>query len=260
MSRNIKFLIIGLIITTTASVGYYWTKHHASTQQAKIYSTQAANMLAMPDQERQMLFDNMASSRMSFPTAEEASRNLPFAFKIPDEKLTGKPTRFYVSKNDNIKDRLLFVHYTSGVNGIVFSAILEPTKPDFTEHVNRLTEEIHSGITFGDKVPKLIDINGLPAFAAEPGYNLIEGDKIPRFGIVEWWDNGVVYTIYGTRGPEGTSLEDLTEIARSVIESEEIIPPGMQLTPEDPDRNSVVKPTIQPEDMENNKVEQEEYE
>ena len=86
---------------------------------------------------------------------------------------------------------------------------MNPAQPDFVGHVDELRAEIKSGIGKADKLPSLIDIDGIPAFAAEPGYNDIFGDKVPRPGVLEWWKDGVAYSLFGTRGPEGTSLEQL---------------------------------------------------
>lgn len=205
--------------------GYYWESSQVTDLKQPMYSTQTANMLAMPDEARQEMFDSMADARWSFKTAEEASAKLPFAFSIPNDTLTGKPTLIYVTKCDPV-DRQLSIHYGGGINGIRYRAILRPDKPNFSASVDQLKKDMEAGINKADKPPKLIDIGDCQAFAIEPGFNNIEGDKVPRIGVVQWWKDGVLYNIYGTRGPDGTSLEQLTNIAQSVINSKKSIPAG----------------------------------
>lgn len=259
MRKNSKIIIFSLLLIAIAAVGYNWDKSPApDPAQAKMYSTQTANMLALSYEASQELFDNRAYARWSFNTAEEAGEKLPFAFSIPDETLTGKPTLIYITKSE-ARDRILGIHYAGGVNGIRFGAILVPNQPDYSEVVNELKTNIESGICKGDKAPTLIDIEGYQAFAAEPGFNIIDGDKVPRMGVVEWWKDGVDYHLYGTRGPDGTSLEELVSIAKSVINSETVIPAGIQLSPQELNRRVEESP-IQPEDMDNEKTELEEYE
>lgn len=224
-----------------------------------MYSTQTANMLmlAMSDETRQKEFDNRAYSRWEFETAEEANAKLPFAFSIPDDALTGKPTLIYVTKAEPY-DRQLCILYAGGINGINFRAILEPNKPDFRAHVDQWENDMEAGVCKLDKAPKLIDIGDYEAFAVEPGFNNIEGDKIPRIGVVQWWENDVFYSIYGTRGPSGTSVNEMTKIAQSVINSKTLIAAGIQLSPQDLER--FVNSQTQPEEMNNEKTEQQEYE
>ena len=254
-----RLIISCLLLCSIIAAGCFWqnSKHQAELKLPKMYSTQAANMLALPDNARQEMFDSMADGLWSIKTVEEAGSLLPFAFSIPDQTLIGDATLIYVTKSEPYY-RQLGIHYEDGINGIRFSAILEPNKPDFREHANKLKDEIEAGINKADKIPSLINIESYPAFALEPGYNLIDGDQVPRIGVVEWWKDGVLYNLYGTRGPDGTSLGELINIAKSVINNKTIIPAGIQLSPQDYPK--VVEPQIQPEDMDNEKLELQEYE
>lgn len=214
-------------------------------------------MLALPDSALQEMFDSMTDGIWSIKTVEEAGSLLPFAFSVPDPTLIGDATLIYVTKGEPYY-RELGIHYTDGINGIRFNAVLEPNEPDFGGHVSELKDEIEAGINKADKIPTLINIEGYQAFAIEPGFNLIDGDKVPRIGVVEWWKDGVLYNLYGASGPDGTSLEELINIAKSVINNKTIIPAGLQLSPQD--YPQAVEPQIQPEDMDNEKLEQREYE
>jgi hypothetical protein len=259
MKTESKIIILActLFLVIIAS-GYYWESSQVTdSKQPKVYSTQTANILALPDEARQEMFDSMADARWSFETIEEASAKLPFAFSIPNDTLTGKPTLIYVTKCEPV-DRQLSIHYEGGINGIRYRAILIPDKPNFSASVDQLKKDMEAGINKADKAPKLIDIGGYQAFAIEPGFNIIEGDKVPRIGVVEWWKDGVLYNIYGTRGSDGTSLEQLTNIAQSVINSNTLIPAGFELPPDH--FNRVANPQIQPEEMNNEKLETQEYE
>lgn len=232
MNTSIKVLTVCLLLFTATTVGYYvQSDKQSDVKPPKIYSTETSHFIAMSDQERQITFDNTADFRWSYKNAEEAGKNLPFQFKMPDVTLTGRPTAFYVTKNDNYYDRLLLIHYENGVNGIALSAIWDPAQPDFAGHVNELRAEITAGISHADKLPSLIDLDCSPAFAIEPGYNNIEGDNILRGGVVEWWNDGVTYSLFGTRGPKGTRLDELTAIARSLNNSTEVILPGIKISP-----------------------------
>jgi len=262
MKKSIKVIVVGLLLITATTVGYYVQSDKKSdAKQSKTYSTEAANMLTLPDQLRQEIFDKDASLRWSYTNAEEAGKNLPFQFRLPSELLTGKPTAFYVSKEDKNRDRSLWVHYANGINGMTLSANMSLAQPDFAGHVDELRAEIKSGINRADKLPSLIDIEGIPAFAIEPGYNEIEGDNIPRPGVLQWWKDGVEYSLFGTRGPEGTSLEQLIEIAKSLNNSDKVILPGIKLSPDEL-KEKVIEPNAnEPEDdMDKDKQGKIEYE
>lgn len=139
MKTESKIIILActLFLVLLAS-GYYWESRPVTdSKQPKVYSTQTANNLALPDKARQEMFDSMADARWSFKTVEEASTKLPFAFSIPNDTLRGKPTLIYVTKCDLV-DRQLSIHYEGGINGIRYRAILIPDKPNFGASVDRL--------------------------------------------------------------------------------------------------------------------------
>ena len=252
----------GLLLLTATTVGFYVQSDKKSdVKQPKTYSTEGANRLSLSDQLRQEEFDNTASFRWSYTNAEEAGKNLPFQFRLPSELLTGKPTAFYVSKEEKNSDRSLWVHYANGINGMTLSANMSLAQPDFAGHVDELREEIKSGTGKGDKLPSLIEIDGIPAFAAEPGYNEIEGDNIPWPGVLQWRKDGVEYSLFGTRGSEGTSLEQLIAIAKSLNNSEKVILPGIKLSPDELKEKIIEPNNNEPEDdMDKDKQGKIEYE
>ncbi|MEW6448729.1 MAG: hypothetical protein AB1426_11725 [Bacillota bacterium] len=77
-------------------------------------------------------------------------------------------------------------------------------------------EDCKSGVVKTDKPPQYITVNGLPGWGGEPGYDVLDDEKTPRPGGVTWWDNGLLYTITGIRGENGTSLDALLKIANSM--------------------------------------------
>ncbi len=172
----------------------------------------------LSDEEIKDLFEKWASEQYRFSTAEEASEFLPFDLKIPKSKATEKLAGIYVTKNEDKYERWAYIVYEPPAIGIYVEVKYPPNKPDFAAEVKQMEEDKKAGISKGDQPWVLVTVHGLEGIGCEPGYNLIHGQKYPRPGFVSWWDNGVLYTIFGTRGENGTSLDTLIGIAESMYE------------------------------------------
>ncbi|MGE5397628.1 MAG: hypothetical protein ACM3MK_08885 [Chitinophagales bacterium] len=254
INRSIKIIITVLLIGTVSTLGYLLHNHQISSdKQSKSYSSAAAYLLSLPDDEQQKMFDEDIDSRWSFSNAEEASQELPFKFKMPDEKLTGKPSYVFIPKNQITKDRKFYVHYENGVNGLKFEAHQRASQPDYAANIEQIEIDIKNGVHRGaDKMPTIIDRKGCQYYAIEPGYNIIGGDKIPRPGYLLWWQDGISYELYGTKGPDGTSIDGLIAIAESVNNSNVSYCSGKSLIDNNASSESNANPITKPTNIDDN--------
>jgi len=220
VKTGFKVSIAGLCILSVILLGVYisgkFTKNDTPTTQT--YRSMAMASLKMSDEERESYFKEWGAPRKDcYLSAEEASKALPFTLKLPNTKITGKLQGIYVDRTPNSEERQAFVRFEGGFKNVYMRVTKDPIKPDFEALVAQKVQDMKEGIACNDKPPKVMDLNGIPAWTIEPGYNIIGDQKFPRPGVVVWWDSGVTYTLYGTRGEKGTSLERLMEIARSVL-------------------------------------------
>lgn len=170
----------------------------------------------MSDEERRELFKSWAKEQDFFPSATEANEALPFKLRLPKSDLCGELKGIYLTKAERPEDREIYVYYGDEVNGIRIEVQKEPNPPDVEGFLKQEEEFFRLGVLKADKPPQHITVNGLPGWGGEPGYNVIDNEKAPRPGVVSWWDSGLRYTIYGTRGENGTSLDALLKIANSM--------------------------------------------
>lgn len=160
--------------------------------------------------------DTWKSMRNSFSSADDASKELTFTLKMSKSNAVGKLFGIFTAKGSDDRAEILYYDPANGMNGISITAekLKQPYDPQ--AWVDQMILWKQKGWSKGDSVPYLVDVNGVPGNGLEPGYNLIAGGKEPRPGSVSWEDNGVLYTVYGTPGEQGTSVNDLLEIARSM--------------------------------------------
>lgn len=206
INRGIKITIVVLLVGTVSTLAYLLHNYQRpATNQSEKFGAQTSK-------EKQQEINSWAENKWSFSNAEEASRKLPFKFKMPDEKLTGKPTGYYVTISNEINAREFFVLYANGVNGIILSAHIKPIQPDYTD----IDQVNYWGL---DKTPSILDRNGIQYYTVEPGYNSTSEKKPPRPGVVRWWKDDVLYELYGTKGPKVTSVDELIATAESLNNS-----------------------------------------
>jgi hypothetical protein len=85
--------------------------------------------------------------------------------------------------------------------------------PDFADSVAAAKKAQAAGALATDKLPTLVDINGSPGAAIEPGVTKYkDGGQKARPSQVSWFANGALYTIIGDQSP----VADLLVIARSM--------------------------------------------
>jgi hypothetical protein len=170
--------------------------------------------LTFSDDVKQQLFQKWADRQESFATKDAAKASLPYSIKLPTENIADIHS-IYITKDADPSNREIYVYYNGGVSGVHLYISKKPNKPDFQESVNHITADMKAGIAKNDVAPKIINLNGNDAWAIEPGNNIVDGIKYPRPGVLLWWDNGVLYDLYGTPGISGTSLSELIQIAES---------------------------------------------
>ena len=227
MRARLRFIIpISVVAVLGLSITLYFTIAQRNLPEAPEGVgplSQAAKYVMLSDAERRQLFEQWAREQLFFTSAEEASKQLPFELRLPKSPKVGKLSAIYVTRDKNPEEREVCVVFDEPYEGILLQAHYLATKPDYKFWV-RHEEELHKiASSKPDRVGQVVNIHGLEGEGNEPGYNIIRGEKYekyPRPGYVSWWDNGVVYKIFGTPGKNGTSLATLLEIAESMYEEE----------------------------------------
>lgn len=216
----IGFILIGLSLSTC----YFVFLKEAKPKEG-VYISSAAKMVSMTREERLEWRKRWAKDQFKFLSEVEASKYLAFELKLPKSPNAGKLIGIYVSKDDDLKARTANIFYNDLADGIEILAELLPEKLNCEEWLLQEKEwmiqqekDIRAGVSKADKSPVLMFVNGFEGLGAEPGYNIIRGEKYPRPGFITWCDDGVTYRIFGTRGESGTSLEILIEIAESMYQ------------------------------------------
>lgn len=222
MKKISKLSLISLfIIVSIAGLCFYYLREPHVEADYQVVAGQGKSgavmmMLQLSDEERREAFKSWAKNQYFFLSEAEASKMLPFKLKLPKSAFCGELKGIYVSKETMPEERTVKVFYQDEVNGISLRATWLPKRPNYEENLKKDEELFKSGVYKSDKPFVAVRINGLQGFGVEPGYNLIEGEKIPRPGFISWWDHGVCYELYGTKGEKGTSLQQLLEIAESM--------------------------------------------
>lgn len=208
-----------LLVTLLANLAYNGQQKPDSTSKPKVLGA-AIKMLPMDEASRRERFQqNFKQSMFSFSTPEEANQELSFKLKYPKLEKLGKPAGVYVSKFGVKEERDAYIYYGDAPLGIQIVAKKYPKKIDFAAWATEADKYKKEGVLKADSTPFLVKVNGYQGYAGEPGYNVVGDDKSPRPGYVSWQeDNGVVYTVYGTYGPNGTPVKELLEIANSLSE------------------------------------------
>lgn len=154
---------------------------------------------------------------MLLPDRPMPSRDISFKLKSPKSKALGQPSGVYVTKGGDNDDRSAYIYYGDPTDGINIAANKLPEEIDFRKWIRQAEKDKKDGILKADNIPFLIEVNGHEGYAGEPGYNIVNENKEQRPGFVSWQeDDGVVYSVYGTYGPNGTSVKELLELARTM--------------------------------------------
>jgi hypothetical protein len=182
-----------------------------AVQQKNNTPSSVSSGLSLPSTE-QMLGD-WEKRQASFTSVDALRKAYPQPVKLPTT--LGNFQHYYLTKGETPKDTEIHIYDGNGVNGIQLH-IYQGAKPDFKTWLEQETKDKSAGIFKGDKLPTIINFHGSDALAGEPGYNDVFGNKEPRPGVFSWWENGTIYELYGTPGENGTSLNDLINIANSL--------------------------------------------
>lgn len=209
-------LCLALIVTATRGEKNNRTERPHPVTKTNSTSLFKDNGLGMSDRDR---FNDFVNGKKPFSSAEEASKELPFKLKLPNSRAVGKLNGIFVDKQGGELPPFALVFYGDDdpVNGISLSARLDEQKFDAKAYVDQMVASKEAGELKSDNVPFLVDINGNPGSAQEPGYNVLGSEKRSRPGGISWEDdNGIFYILGGTSGDNTTSVETLLEIARSI--------------------------------------------
>ncbi len=182
--------------------------------------TASGRSFAMSKEERRQAFERWASAQTKFATLPEAASALPFKLRVPSNSLAGTPSAIYVSRDTPPQDRSACVVFGDPVESPLLYATPSAEHPDFHRSVRQDAQDHSTGVSAADTTSVIVAVEGMDARASGPGYNLIDGAKYDRPGFVTWWEGGVLYDLYGTRGAGGTPLRDLVAIAESMYEGD----------------------------------------
>lgn len=155
------------------------------------------------DNERVKIYKE--ESKQEFTSLEEAAKVANFTIKYPknlkDKKLLG----IFISHSNTLT--LLYN------NGFYITQRQSDLVPDYSSFVTESKEDKKKGNLKADQVPRLITVNNLIGMGVEPGINDFETYMQPRPGFAEWYEDGVIYSIYGDTIP----LAKLINIANSML-------------------------------------------
>jgi len=213
MNKRLGFLIASAFVLIS-SVSLVWnntviTKQHSTQPNT---SQHTSSGLSLPVNQSQILKD-WAKRQESFTNTEALRKAFPHTVKIPTTSSVF--TQVYLTRGDSPENTEIHMFDANGATGIQLHIYQFDGKPKFQEWVNQEIKEKEEGIYKADKLPTIINFNGSDALAIEPGYNLVFNEKQPRPGVLSWWDNGIIYELYGTFGESGTSVDQLIQIANS---------------------------------------------
>ncbi len=202
-----------------------------------------------PESQRRQEFKQWQNGKEKHSSIKSAKDNLPSnlaSAKLPDlKKLRGKSSKIAAATEEVIgvyllttsddtasTDRELLAYFApkksqkdkdDGIDpqqAVSLEVLADSIGLDIDAYMAQEAEAVEEGASKADTPVVRIDVNGNPGIGYEPGYNVFGETKIPRGGSVSWWDNGLTYTVGGSEGPDGTSLETLLEIAEEIAQSE----------------------------------------
>ncbi|MEW6771686.1 MAG: hypothetical protein AB1330_09925 [Bacillota bacterium] len=220
MKSIIKISVISFCVLALIAVpGFYFltlNKDLSPNVNGKSVEGEGFSMPIRSVEQRREFFKQWAKEQEYFASAEEARKVVPFDFRLPKSELCGEFKGIYYVKQGPPELWWLYVPYNDEVTGICLWIEQRPDPPNCERYIKQLEQDMRSGIFKGDKLPVLVKVNGLSGIGAEPGYNVVHEMKEPRPGFVSWWENGIIYTLFGTEGEGGTPLGQLLEIANSM--------------------------------------------
>lgn len=165
---------------------------------------------SMSDEERVAHFRDLG--QIEFKDFAELQRNVDFPVLEPTNTLGRRLLGiFKPAENPNLNITALFE------NGLEINMWRNETPPDYQNYLKQVEEDKAAGYWKSDGTPKIIEINGIEAICDDPGFNDIEGRKVPRPGYIRWYDRGANYCIYGDKIP----VLDLIEVAKSMMNNSE---------------------------------------
>lgn len=148
-----------------------------------------------------------------FTSAAEAQQAVGYKLKTPKSTALGEITEVLVEKTDSAKPMVNQILGDPGL-GTYIESIRFDEPWDFRSQVK--ASNANDGDT--DVVVTLVDINGHDGIAMNGGYalNQLGAPDGPTPAVVRWWEDGIIYSIYGGEGASATSTDVLLEVARSM--------------------------------------------
>jgi hypothetical protein len=161
-----------------------------------------------------------------FNSFEKAQAELSFKLFEPKHPLLkGKRVTIFITKDEKKEDREVRIFYGDPANpiGIKVGKLLATDSwfkdPNgyFDKYIEKARREKEKGYSKADALPQIVYIGGHKGVGIEPGYNILGNDKEPRPGVVNFIVDGIYYKVIGTVGENATTLEELIEIAESML-------------------------------------------
>lgn len=217
-SRIIFFTtFLALLLLAMSFFSAFTFLNHKLSNQGAVTKSFSSKFVTMSPEEKKKTFGEFNSNKLFFSTIEAASNEVGFSIKEPAHfKLKGKLKGVFVTSDEKKEEREVYLIYNELSNPLT---VLERKASPFLDYealYKEMLEWKEKGYAKNDANPQLIKIRGLKALAIQPGYNLINGEKFPRPGLVDFVKGGVQYVVVGQTGEELTSLNELIEIAESL--------------------------------------------
>lgn len=177
----------------------------------------ASKAVSLTPEEREQIFNQWKKDVIAFSSIKEANEVSAFKIREPSHPLLNDLlTGVYVTKNENINEREVYLYYGNPSNPIVILERKANPPVDYCALYNEMIEWKEKGYAKNDANPTLVKINGNIGIAVQPGYNFIDDKDIPRPGCVDFTKDGIQFVVLGKQGEEATSLKELIEIAESL--------------------------------------------
>ncbi|MEW6448057.1 MAG: DUF4367 domain-containing protein [Bacillota bacterium] len=200
-------LPLGVLVAAAISISLFcYAKLPFGGEPGSPGAHQYMDWQSMSDEERVAHFRDLG--QIEFKDFAELQRNVDFPVLEPTNTLGRRLLGIFQPAGRPIVDVTALFE-----NGLQICICRNETPPDYQNYLKQVAEDKVAGYWKSDGTPKIIKINGIEAICDDPGFNDIEGRKVPRPGYICWYDGGANYSIYGDKIP----VSDLLAVAKSMM-------------------------------------------
>lgn len=205
MKKITKISVLFIIVLIVVTFGLIVKSFNNQSENLNS-SHRYINWSAMNNSERTSFWLSRGAKKMA--GISDAVEIFP-AVKVPKNSLGRNIVGIIHFPNENA----LNILYERGIF-ITEKKCGSPKPPSPEELIKQAKDEKEAGNMAADALPELIEVSGIKGYGCEPGFNLVDSNKVPRPGVVSWYGGGIEYSIYG----DDTSLDQLLEMAKSMYD------------------------------------------